>query len=185
MSEYSRFLLTGSGGQGVITMGILLAETAALHSGLNAVQSQSYGPEARGGATRSDVLISPKPIYYPKVQVANVLVCLNQASLDRYLGYLAPGALLLTDSRLVNASGRLDAELHPLPMHDRVMEEFGKPQVFNICVLGALTRLTGVVGLEDLEKTLAERFAPAFFENNKKALHLGWELAGEPRTVPC
>jgi Pyruvate:ferredoxin oxidoreductase and related 2-oxoacid:ferredoxin oxidoreductases, gamma subunit len=175
--DYTRFLLSGSGGQGVITMGILLAETAVLKSGLNAIQSQSYGPEARGGATRCDVLISDQPIHYPKVQVANVLVCLTQESLNRYLQYMRPGGMLLTDSHYVKTSKRIDADHYSLPMYDNVMEMFGKPQVFNICVLGALIQLTNVVPLSALEDTLADRFAPRFQENNKKALELGVSLA--------
>ncbi len=175
--ERNRFLLSGSGGQGVITMGILLAETAALQSGLNAIQSQSYGPEARGGATRCDVLISDKEIYYPKVQTAEVLVCLTQEALNRYLQYMVPGGLLLTDKHLVSVPKRVDAEHYALPMHDAVMSEIGKPQVFNICVLGALIGLTKVVKTQALEKTLAERFASAFHVNNKKALKMGLDLA--------
>jgi len=175
--EYTRFLLSGSGGQGVITMGILLAETASLQSGLNAIQSQSYGPEARGGATRCDVLISNKPIYYPKVQIANAMVALTNQALSKYIQYLQPGALLLTDPHAVKAPGRIDATHYALPMYETVMATFGKPQVFNICVLGALIQLTNVIEPAAIEKTLAERFAPQFMENNKKALALGIELA--------
>ena len=175
--ERSRFLLSGSGGQGVITMGILLAETAALQAGLNAIQSQSYGPEARGGATRCDVLISNTPIYYPKVQAANVLVCLTQEAMNRYLQYLIPGGLLITDSHFVKTPNRIDAEHYAMPMHDKVMDTIGKAQVFNICVLGALIQLTEVVKPEAIEKNLSERFAAAFHENNKKALAMGMELA--------
>ena len=183
--EYTRFLLSGSGGQGVITMGILLAETASLQSGLNAIQSQSYGPEARGGATRCDVLISSKPIYYPKVQTANAMVALTDQALSRYIQYLQPGALLLTDSHFVKPTGRIDAEHYALPMYEKVMETFGKPQVFNICVLGALLQLTGVVAPSALEKTLAERFDARFQENNKKALALGIELAKQATVEIC
>lgn len=183
--DYTRFLLSGSGGQGVITMGILMAETASLQAGLNAIQSQSYGPEARGGATRCDVLISNKPIYYPKVRIADALVCLTQEALNRYLQYLCPGGLLLTDSHYVEVPSRLDAEHYSLPMYENVMETFGKPQVFNICVLGALIQLTGVLAPAAIEKTLAERFAPAFLENNKKALELGTNLAKQIGAELC
>lgn len=183
--EYSRFLLSGSGGQGVITMGILLAETAALQSGLNAIQSQSYGPEARGGATRCDVLISKNPILYPKVQVANVMVCLTQEALSRYLQYLKPGGLLLTDSHYVTPPTRLDANHYSLPMYDNVMESIGKAQVFNICVLGALIELTKVVEVAAIDLNLADRFAPAFHANNRKALDLGTELARAATTEIC
>ncbi len=175
--DRNRFLLSGSGGQGVITMGILLAETAVLYADLQAIQSQSYGPEARGGATRCDVLISDKDIHYPKVQLANVLVCLTQEALNRYLQYLVPGGLLITDKHLVAAPKRVDAEHYALAMHDSVMGEIGKAQVFNICVLGALVELTKVLTMQAVEKTLAQRFAPAFHENNKKALKLGLTLA--------
>ena len=183
--DYTRFLLSGSGGQGVITMGILLAETAALQSGLNAIQSQSYGPEARGGATRCDVLISSNPIHYPKVQIANMLVCLTQEAFARYLQYLKPGGLLLTDSHYVTTTSRIDAEHYSLPMYEKTMETFGKPQVFNICVLGALLQLTGVIAPSALEKTLAERFAERFQESNKKALNLGIELAEQAAHKMC
>ena len=88
MEKY-RFLLSGSGGQGIITMAILLAEAAAIYEGLTAVQSQVYGPEARGGATRSDVIVSDSAILFPKVTQPGVLVALNQSSFMKY-GNLAP-----------------------------------------------------------------------------------------------
>lgn len=183
--EYSRFLLSGSGGQGVITMGILMAETASLQSGLNAIQSQSYGPEARGGATRCDVLISDKPIYYPKVQLADVLVCLTQEAFNKYHQYLAPSGLLLTDAQYVNIPASMDAVHFALPMHEKVIETFKKPQVYNICVLGALLQLTGVVASSAVEKTLRERFDERFFENNKKALDMGINMAKAATATPC
>ena len=107
MEKY-RFLLSGSGGQGVITMAILLAEAAVLYEGLTAVQSQAYGPEARGGATRSDVIVSDGPIYFPKVTQPNILVALNQASFIKYQSAIRPGGILITDSHLVNVAGKLD-----------------------------------------------------------------------------
>lgn len=183
--ERSRLLLSGSGGQGVITMGILLAETAALQAGLNAIQSQSYGPEARGGATRCDVLISDKPICYPKVQQANVMVCLTQEALNRYLQYLTPGGILITDQHYVKPPARIDAELYSLPMHAQVMDVIGKAQVFNICVLGALLQITGVVKAADVEKTLQARFDQRFFENNQKALKMGMDIAEKAARELC
>ena len=94
----SRFLLSGSGGQGVITMAILLAEAAVKHEGLVAVQSQSYGPEARGGATRSDVILSHKAIHYPKVEQPNVLVALTDTACGKYLPLIRPGGLCVYDT---------------------------------------------------------------------------------------
>lgn len=175
--EKFRFLMSGSGGQGVITMAILLAEAAALYEGRNAVQSQSYGPEARGGATRSDVIVSDGPIYYPKVEQPNYLVALTNESMNKYLPLIRPGGLCLYDSDLVQPDLRVDAVRMGLPMYQAVMDTLGRPVAFNICVLGALATLTGVVQIKALEQVLESRFAPAHHANNKKALHLGADMA--------
>ncbi len=176
MEKY-RFLLSGSGGQGVITMAILLAEAAVLHEGRIAVQSQSYGPEARGGATRSDVIISDEDIAFPKVLQPNILVALTNEAASKYLPLIRPGGLCLYDDELVQPSKSIDARKVGLPMHKTVIEKLGKPVAFNICVLGALATLTKAVRLESLEQVLVNRFASAHHENNKKALYLGAELA--------
>lgn len=180
MEKY-RFLISGSGGQGVVTLAILLAEAAVLHEGLEAVQSQSYGPEARGGATRSDVIVSESAIYFPKVNQPNVLVALTNESASKYLPLIRPGGMCLYDVDLVTPSKRIDASQKGLPMFRAVKEVFGKTQAFNICVLGALITLTRVVRLESLEKVLEARFAPAHHDANRKALHLGAELAAPLR----
>lgn len=169
--------MSGSGGQGVITMAILLAEAAVLHEGLNAVQSQSYGPEARGGATRSDVIVSDGAIYFPKVIQPNYLVALTNEAAVKYLPLIRPGGLCLYDSDLVQPDARVDARRKGLPMFQAVMDTLGKPVAFNICVLGALAILTGVVQLESLEKVLEKRFPKQHHDNNKTALHLGAEMA--------
>ncbi len=175
--EKLRFLLSGSGGQGVITMAILLAEAAVLHEGRVAVQSQSYGPEARGGATRSDVIISDSEIYFPKVTQPNVLATLTNESAGKYMPLIRPGGLCLYDTDLVKPSRTIDAVLVGLPMQKAVLEEFGTAQNLNICVLGALAALTKAVALESLEKSLASRFRPEFHAGNRSALHLGAKLA--------
>ena len=175
--ERYRFLMSGSGGQVVITMAILLAEAAALYEGRNAVQSQSYGPDARGGSPRSDVIVSDGPIYYPKVSQPNYLVALTNEAATKYLPLIRPGGMCLYDSDLVQPDFRIDARRKPLPMYQAVLDKLGKPQAFNICVLGALATLTGVVTLESLGKVLSQRFAKAHHENNTIALNLGAELA--------
>ncbi|HJD97703.1 2-oxoacid:acceptor oxidoreductase family protein [Mailhella massiliensis] len=174
MEKY-RFLLSGSGGQGIITMAILLAEAAAIYDNLTAVQSQVYGPEARGGATRSDVIISDSPILFPKVTQPGILVALNQSSFMKYGNLIRPGGLLLTDSHLVYAARDLDVRHIALPLHETVLRELGGAQSLNICTLGALVALTRAVRPESVEKVLARRF-PAAVESNLKALRLGLAL---------
>lgn len=174
--ERCRMVFSGSGGQGVITAAIILAEAAVVHEGLIAVQSQSYGPEARGGATRSDVIIADTPILFPKVIQPNVLVCLTQQAYSNYYSLIRPGGLLITDSRYVSAEKKVDARHISLPMYETVMEKIGRPIVFNICMLGAVIGLTRLVRPESIMKVLEKQLPPAFLEMNRKALQLGMEL---------
>jgi len=154
-----------------------MAEAAALYEDLNAVQTQAYGPEARGGATRADVILSKDPIRYPKVTHPNYLVCLTQEAYNKFAGIIRPGGLLLTDSNYVKLERKVDARQVELGMYEAVVKKIGKPIVFNICMLGALLGLTQMMKVETLEKVLEKRIPPDFMELNKKALRLGLELA--------
>jgi 2-oxoglutarate ferredoxin oxidoreductase subunit gamma len=170
-------VFSGSGGQGVITAAIILAEAAVIHEGLVAVQSQSYGPEARGGATRTDIIISDSEILFPKVTQPNVLVCLTQEAYNKFHPIIRPGGMLVTDTRFVKIHTAVDATLREMPMYQSVLDRIGKPIVFNICMLGAVIALTGVVRPESIMKTLETRIPSAMLDLNRKALDLGMELA--------
>jgi 2-oxoglutarate ferredoxin oxidoreductase subunit gamma len=177
----TRIVFSGSGGQGIITAAIILAEAAAIYEGLNAVQTQVYGPEARGGATRSDIVISEEPIHYPKVLNPHFLVCLTQEAYNKYAGLIRPGGLLLTDSHFAKLEPRIDARQVGLPMYETVMGQIGKPIVFNICMLGALIGLTRVVKIESILKVLETKIPYGFLEMNKQALQIGMELTEKPQ----
>jgi len=174
--ERCRMVFSGSGGQGVITAAIILAETAVLHEGLEAVQTQAYGAAARGGATRSDVIISDKRINFPKVIQPNVLVCLTQEAYTKFCDIIRPGGLLVTDPRFVTPQLKVDARQVELPMYKTVMDQIGKPIVFNICMLGAVVGLTQLVRPESILQVLQRRIPSGFLEMNAKALELGLEL---------
>ncbi len=174
--ERCRMVFSGSGGQGVITAAIILAEAAAIYDNLTAVQSQSYGAAARGGATRSDIIISDSRILYPKVTQPNVLVCLTGEAYSKFYPELRPGGLLLTDSKYVNLEKKVDAKQVELPMYQTVMEEVGKPIVFNICMLGAIIGLTDIVSPASVMKVLKTRIPPSFIKMNEKAMNLGMEM---------
>ncbi len=175
--ERHRLVLSGAGGQGVITAAIILAEAAVLHEHLNAVQSQSYGAEARGGATRSDVIISDSEIYFPKVDQPNTLVCLTQAAYNSYAALIRPGGLLISDSRYVAVEKKVDARQVQLPLHREVMEKIGNPVVYNICMLGALIRLVELVSPESILKVLGTRLPEKTIDMNRTALEVGMALA--------
>lgn len=179
--ERCRLVFSGSGGQGVITAAILLAEAAVLYDDLVAVQSQVYGPAARGGATRSDIIISESAINYPKVIQPNVLVCLTQEAYNIYYSIVRPGGLLITDPRFVETQKKVDAQQRELPMYRTVMDTIGKPIVFNICMLGAVVGLTDIVKSESIMKVLEKRIPESFLEMNREALNLGMALVKDPR----
>ena len=174
--ERFRMVFSGSGGQGVITASIILAEAAVLYEKLNAVQSQSYSAEARGGATRSDVVISDSAIHYPKVIQPNVLICLTQEAYNTYYSIIRPGGLLIADTRYVKTERKVDARQKEIPMHETVMEKIGKPIVFNICMLGALISLTEFVKPDSIMKVLKTRISRDFLDMNRQALDVGLEL---------
>jgi 2-oxoglutarate ferredoxin oxidoreductase subunit gamma len=177
--ERCRLVFSGSGGQGLISAAIILSETAVLHEGLEAVQSQSYGAAARGGATRSDVIISDEVIDMPKVFQPNVLICLTQQAYNKFSSIIRPGGLLITDKRFVETTQKIDARKVELPLYQAVMAKIGKPVVFNISVLGALLALKPLVKLDSILKMLGQKFPSAFLEMNKQALELGYEIGDQ------
>ena len=174
--ERCRIVFSGSGGQGVITAAIILAEAAVLYEDLVAVQSQVYGPEARGGATRSDVIISDSEIFFPKVFQPNLLVCLTQQAYNKYSTIVRPGGLMITDTRYVKTMRKVDARQVELPLFETVMEKIGKPIVFNICMLGAVIGLTRLVEPDSIMKVLQKRIPASFLKMNSEALQLGTAL---------
>lgn len=174
--ERYRLVFSGSGGQGVITAAIIIAEAAVVHENLNAVQSQSYGAAARGGATRSDVIISIDTIDFPKVIQPNALVCLTQTAYNKFRHIIRPGGLLITDPRWVETSRKVDAVQVELPMFEKIMEEIGKPIVLNICMLGAVIGLTDMVRPESVMQVLESKIPAGFIELNRKALQIGYKL---------
>lgn len=173
----TRIVFSGSGGQGVITAAIILAEAAVIHEGLNATQSQSYGAAARGGATRSDIILSDKEINFPGVTQPNILICLTQDAYNSFAPIIRPGGTLLTDSRYVQTTRKVDAKQIELPIYDSVVEKIGKPIVFNICVLGALLGIAPVVGEDALLQTVKARVPKDFVALNSDAFSLGLEMS--------
>jgi len=179
--ERIRMVFSGSGGQGVITAAIILAKAAAIFENKSAIQSQSYGAAARGGSTRSDVIIDDSEIYFPKVIQPNILVSLTQESYNKFSTIIRPGGLLLVDSKYVTIGKKVDAKHIALPMYDTVMKEIGKPIVFNICMLGALIGISGLIKPSSILKVLETTIPEDFMEMNKKALDLGMKMGKKER----
>jgi len=171
--------LAGSGGQGVILAGIILAEAAGLYDGKFVAQTQSYGPEARGGASQSEVVISDSEIDYPKAVHPDVLLALNQKSLDTFGLDLKPGGLLVVDATFVREIQEIPdhQRLFAIPFTEMARTITGKTLAANIVALGALAVLTRAVSLKALQAAVLARVPPATAEANKKALEAGINVA--------
>ncbi len=177
--EICKLVFSGSGGQGVITAAVVLAEAAVIYEDLIAVQAQSYGPEARGGATRSDIILADSPIRYPKVTQPNILVCLTREAYNKFYPIIRPGGILITDPRHVTPLPKVDARQLALPIYETVMENIGNPVVQNICMLGTVAGIIGLVRQESIMKVLKERIPGDFLAMNQKALRLGFGLVAD------
>lgn len=174
-SDRVEIRLAGEGGQGMILAGIILAEAAAIHDGKNAVQTQSYGPEARGGASKAEVIISNGEIDYPEVLSADVLVAMSQEACDRYASNVKKGGLLIVDAEKV---GRVPLTTAiKVPITQLALEVTGKSITSNVVALGLLVGLTKVVSYGAIEKAVIAR-APAGTEKmNQAALLRGYTEA--------
>lgn len=177
MSGRYEIRFSGSGGQGMILAGIIMAEAAAIFGDKNAVQSQSYGPESRGGASKAEVIISSQPIDYPKATAIDCMLAMTQEACTKYHGDIKDGGILLIDSEEVKTVPQGKFKLYSHPIIGAAREELGKTIVANIISLGMITELTGVVSHEAIEKAVLSRVPPAFLELNKKALQIGFERA--------
>jgi 2-oxoglutarate ferredoxin oxidoreductase subunit gamma len=170
--------LAGTGGQGAILAGILLAD-AAVRDGKYVVQTQSYGPEARGGASRAEVLIADHEIQHPRVIDADITLCLSQEACDRYGGRMRKGGLLVVDSDHVTRAPTTRA-IH-VPLTSTAQDVVGRKVVANVVGLGLLVGLTGLVTRESLEAAILERAPRGTREVNLQALAAGFESAAQLR----
>lgn len=167
--------LSGSGGQGLILAGVMLAEAVGVGDGKNAVQTQSYGPEARGGASRSDVVISEGEIYYPKTMKLDLLLALTQEACDKYFADLKENGMLVVDSVMVTQVPT--KKFYSFPFMRLAKEEIGQVMVANVIALGAIVELADIVTHESLRKVVLGRAPRGTEEKNQKALELGISIA--------
>jgi len=175
MEDRYEIRFAGSGGQGIIMAALVLAEAAGVYDGKYVCQTQSYGPEARGGNSRAEVVISKKVIDYPRATKLDLLLAMNQAACDTYFLDLKPKGLLVVDATLVDQvpTSRVVA----ISFTQIARKEVGKQFVANIVGLGAVGYLAQVVSLKSLEAALIARVPKGTEEMNRKALHAGIKAA--------
>ncbi|MBN2808955.1 MAG: 2-oxoacid:acceptor oxidoreductase family protein [Deltaproteobacteria bacterium] len=168
--------LAGSGGQGLITAGIILAEAAILDE-KNVVQSQSYGPEARGGASRAEIIIADGPIFFPKATWVDILLTMSQKASDQYSFDLKAGGIFIVDTTYVNQIPTSNALA--IPISARTREKFGKEIFSNIVALGVICEATKVVSIKALQAAVSARVPSGTEKMNMEALAFGKNLARE------
>ncbi|WP_053957304.1 2-oxoacid:acceptor oxidoreductase family protein [Inediibacterium massiliense] len=175
MSKQIELRLTGSGGQGLILGGIILAE-AAIMDGKNAIQSQSYGPEARGGASKAEVIISSEEIDFPKVQNVGLLLSLTQVACNKYANDTKENTIVLVDSSVEVSSDIVSKEVIRIPILQTASEALKKPMVANIIAIGAINGIMNIASKESLEAAVLNRVPKGTEDLNKKALEEGYKL---------
>jgi 2-oxoglutarate ferredoxin oxidoreductase subunit gamma len=175
--------IAGFGGQGIILAGIVIGKAAALHDGLYAVQTQSYGPEARGGASKTEVVVSDNEVDYPKVQNPDIFVAMSHTALVAYLVDLKDGGILIVDpdvileEEVIPFVKKHNIKLYKAPATRTAADEIGLKIVANIVMIGAITRITKVVSEEAARAAIAESVPPGTEEKNLAAYDEGLKLA--------
>jgi 2-oxoglutarate ferredoxin oxidoreductase subunit gamma len=166
------------GGQGIIFSGIVLARAAALYERpegreLYAVQTQSYGPAARGESSKCDVVISDRPTFHPFVERPDFLVVLSQPAYERYIAETHPTSMVLLDEDAVES--RPDLTYYDIPALRRA-EEMGAKGSANMLMLGALVQISGIISRDAVSKAIVDQSPMGMAEANLKALREGWAL---------
>lgn len=177
MAEKYDIRLSGTGGQGLILAGIVLADAAIL-DGKSAVQTQSYGPEARGGASKAEVIISDSPILYPKVILPKYLLLMSQEATRLYAKNIDPAGTVVIDTTMVLDVPEINAKAIKIPITQLAREEIGNELTANMLAIGAVAASGKIVTKESLEKIISKRLAKVA-ALNIKAMNLGWELASK------
>ncbi len=175
MSSRYEIRLSGSGGQGLILMGIILAEAIGIYDGKYVAQTQSYGPEARGGSSKSEVIVSDEEIDYPKAMSVDLLLAMNQRSCDEFYPDLKSEGVLIVDSTFVTQVPTPKA--FQIPFTRLAREKFGREVVANIIALGALSQLTPIVSAKATESAVLARVPKGTEKLNRDALREGMNAA--------
>jgi len=168
--------LSGSGGQGLILAGIILARAAVLENH-HVTQTQSYGPESRGGYSYADVIISNEEIYFPEAVSFDCLLALNQESCDKYLFDLRENGILIVDTTFVKNIALVVENTYEVLFTEIAIDKLGSPIPTNIIALSFLVKVTDIVKIAFLQKAIEESVKPAFIDLNLRAMKLGIDLA--------
>jgi 2-oxoglutarate ferredoxin oxidoreductase subunit gamma len=169
---------SGFGGQGIILSAVIIGRASVMYDNKYAVQTQVYGPEARGGASMSAVIIDDDPILYPEVSVPDIYVIMSQEGFEKYGANAQETAVMLVDSTLVHS--RPKCRCIEIAATKEAKQTLKKDIVANIVMLGALVAATHVVSEESLKKAILDSVPKGTEELNLKAMQIGLQLGKQP-----
>lgn len=176
--------IAGFGGQGVILAGIIVGKAASLFDGINAVQTQSYGPEARGGASKTEVVLSDDEIHYPKVISPDILVAMSHEALLAYVWDLKDGGTLIIDPDMIDESEIGDfvrdhnINLYYARVTKTAMNDIGLKIVANIVMVGAISKITSVISHDAAKEAILQSVPPGTEKKNIQAFEAGYAMDG-------
>lgn len=171
--------LSGAGGQGLIQAARILAEAAAIYDNKNAAESCSYGPEARGNASRAEVIISDEAIDYPKAEGIDFLMAMTQEAYDKYIKDLKPSGIVVADSCVEICDESKDLKIFSVPFLDIAERECGKPSIINIVALGFFAEINGVIGKKSIRQAILARIPKKSEDIYIKAYEAGLRIAAQ------
>ena len=172
----------GFGGQGVILAGIILGKAASLFDNNEAVQTQSYGPEARGGASKCEVVISDSEVEYPKVQSPDILVAMSNEALIKYIVDLKDEGTLIVDPGTTDIEDvrefidQHNIKVFNAPATKTANDEIGIKILSNIVMVGAITKVTGIISENAAIESIKDSVPAGTEEKNIKAFEAGYNL---------
>ena len=175
----SEIRIAGYGGQGVILAAAVIGKAEAIYHGGHAVMTQAFGPEARGGSSSAQVILSSEPILYPNVTQPDVLVVMSQEAYTRFAPQLKPGGILITEQELVNID-RMPTGIRVYGVTaTRLAEELGRKMVLNIVMVGFFGAVTDLLDRDSLRQAVADSVPPSFRELNLRAFDKGFEYGSQ------
>ncbi len=170
--ERTEIRISGFGGQGIVLMGYIIGKAAAIYDNKNATLTQSYGPEARGGACSAQVIVAAEKISYPILVAPDILITMSQAAYNTYRVGLKPNGILLYDNMLVKLTADETAKSFNIPAKN-IAKDLGRQIIANMVMLGFLVKITAVVSQQAMEQAIAASVPPEFLDLNLEAFKRG------------
>jgi 2-oxoglutarate ferredoxin oxidoreductase subunit gamma len=181
--QLTEIRLAGFGGQGVILSAIILGKAASIHQGAFATMTQSFGPEARGGACSAQLIVSDSPVLYPYVSEPDILVVMSQEAYTRFVPELKDGGILIVEQDLVRVTDLpRETQIYSVPA-TRLAEELGKRMVLNSVMVGFFVAVTHLLDPDAVRKAVADSVPASFRDLNLKAFEKGFEYGSTAHAI--